>query len=125
VDELPDEKTRSALPWLAVIAWEYDGANNNGMPSEKVLEQMKALENAVGMTLAASGSCHHAYSRTGNGLKVLTYYVADQDQFMEGLNSALDDHPRYPIEIDFYDDADWGVFQKLLMNVRKGEDNNA
>jgi hypothetical protein len=125
VDELPDEQTRSALPWLTAITWEYDGAANNGMPSESVLEKMKALEKAIEEKLSAPGFCHHAYSRTGNGLKVLTYYVSDQDQFMEGLNSVLNDHPRYPIEIDFHEDADWDVFQKLLKQVRKGEDSNA
>ncbi len=121
-NELPDGQTRWTLPWLAAITWEYDGSANNGMPTESVLEQMKGLENAVEKTLVASGSCHYAYSRTGNGLKVLTYYVANQDQFMEGLNSALRDHPRYPIEMEFYEDADWEVFQKLLEQVRKGED---
>ena len=63
--------------------------------------------------------CRHAYSRTGNNLKELVYYIADRERFMDALNTALADHPRYPIEIDFYDDGEWADFQRLLTSFNK------
>ena len=82
------------------------------MPPEATNKQMIALEHAMD-ELAEAGLCRHAYSRTGNGLKELVYYIADQDQFMGAFNDALSDHPRYPIQLDFYDDPGWGDFQKV------------
>jgi hypothetical protein len=32
--EMPSVNARSALPWLTVIRWEYDGSGNEGMPTD-------------------------------------------------------------------------------------------
>jgi len=57
-------------------------------PSELVNSQMLALENALDQSLESPGLCRHAYSRTGNGLKELAYYIHERDQFMEAFNTA-------------------------------------
>jgi hypothetical protein len=112
VDELPSQQDRERLPWLTVISWKYDGSSRNGMPPESVNQQMIALERAIN-ELESAVLCRHAYSRTGNGLKELVYYISDQDEFMNAFNDALREHPRYPIEITFYEDQQWGDFQKF------------
>jgi len=113
VDELPDESIRANYSWLTVIAWKYDGSDRNGMPPKKTNERMVALEHTIEESLESEGLCRHAYSRTGNNLKELVYYIADRDKFMAGFNSALADHPRYPIEINFYKDPEWEDFRKI------------
>ncbi len=112
VDELPSQQTRESFRWLTVISWRYDGSVRSGMPPETTNEQMVALEHAID-ELEEAALCRHAYSRTGNGLKELVYYISDRDQFMAALNNALSEHPRYPIEINFYEDQQWEDFQKL------------
>ena len=52
------------------------------------------------------GFCRHVCSRTGNGLTELVYYIAERDQFMQAVNTAVADRQRYPIEITFYEDRD-------------------
>jgi hypothetical protein len=69
------------------------------MPTDAVIDQMKALEQQIHDSLQAQGLCEHAYSRTGNSLKELVYYITDQDEFMAAFNAALKGHPRYPIEM--------------------------
>lgn len=118
VDEFPDQVTRAALPWLTVISWKYDGSSTNGMPSEGANEAMVMLEQGIEDSLLREGFMQHAYSRTGNGLKQLVYYIADRDEFMAAFNDALADHPRYPIEINFYYDSEWEDFRKLLEAFR-------
>ena len=113
VNELPPAEPRSRLPWLTVITWEYDGDDNNGMPAEAEREGMINLEQAID-GIEADGAARHAYSRTGNDLKELVYYIHDQDQFMASFNQVLANHPRYPIEIEFYEDPDWEDLQELL-----------
>jgi hypothetical protein len=39
---------------------------------------------------------------------------ADRDVFMTNFNEALSGHPRYPLEINFYEDPDWSDLSKLL-----------
>ena len=119
VNELPAERIRSQLGWLTVISWKYDGTSNNGMPLEAENQKMIVLEEKIEDEIERDGVLRHAYSRTGNNLKELVYYIHDQDQFLEAFNQALSNHPRYPIEINFYQDKDWEDFQRLLNDFSK------
>ena len=112
VDELPNQETREQFRWLTVISWKYDRSVRNGMPPESTNKQMLALEHAVD-ELEEAGLCRHAYSRTGNGLKELVYYIVDRGEFMAAFNTALINQPRYPLEIKFYEDQEWEDFQTI------------
>ncbi len=117
VDELPPGATRARFGWLTVISWKYDGSSRNGMPPQEANTRMIALEHAI-EDLEAMGLCRHAYSRTGNHLKELAYYISDRDRFMEAFNSALVNDPEYPIEITFYEDRPWNDFREILKMFR-------
>ena len=119
VDELPEAQIRNDYPWLTVVSWRYDGSERNGMPPEGTNKKMLALEQAIDESLVETKLCLHAYSRTGNNLKELVYYVRDRDEFMSHFNTALAGHPRYPIEINFYEDLEWKDFQQLQSRFRE------
>jgi hypothetical protein len=112
VDETPSQETRERFGWLTVISWKYDRTVRNGLPPEDTNKQMIALEQAID-GLEEAALCRHAYSRTGNGLKELVYYISERDRFIGAFNDALSEHPRYPIEINFYEDREWEDFEKL------------
>ena len=114
VNELPQDSVRSNLSWLTVISWKYDGESNNGMPLNDENQSMVVLEDAIEDHLENDQVLRHVYSRTGNNLKELVYYIHDQEKFLEAFNKALSGHPRYPIEINFYQDAEWEDFKRLL-----------
>lgn len=114
VDEYPDPEIRQTYPWLTVISWKYDGSDCNGMPPEEVNQRMLTLEHAIEEALENQDLCRHAYSRTGNHLKELAYYIPDREKFMAAFNEALQSHPRYPIEINFYEDPEWQDFRAIL-----------
>ena len=121
VDELPSEETRGRFGWLTVVSWKYDGSQRNGMPPEETNSYMRSLEHAIEDNLESKGYCQHAYSRTGNSLKELVYYISDREQFMKAFNNALRDRPRYPLEINFYEDRAWEDFQKILEMFRQAK----
>jgi len=121
VDDSPSDETKTRYPWLTVIAWEYDGSENNGMPGDALLGQMKMLERRL-ERLIDDGHSVHAYSRTGKDLKELVYYINDRDEFIGALNDVLSDDPRYPISIDYYKDESWEDFEKLRFSFRSTPD---
>ena len=114
VNQMPEPASRAPLPWLTVIAWTYDGDDNNGMPGDADNQAMVQLEDVIEEQLDDGRRLRHAYSRTGNNLKELVYYSADRDGFIDAFNGALDGYPRFPIEINFYEDPDWKDLRRLL-----------
>lgn len=121
VDEFPDESIRLKYKWLTVISWKYDGGTNNGMPLEEVNRAMIKLEQTIEDSIEPKGHCRHAYSRTGNNLKELVYYIESRDGFIEAFNKALEHQSRYPIEINFYEDQKWGDFQRILGMIMRDQ----
>ena len=119
VNEMPAEEIRKQLTWLTVISWKYDGSSNNRLPSEAENQRMIILEDVIENNIEKEGFLRHVYSRTGNNLKELVYYINDQDRFLEAFNDVLSDHQRYPIEINFFQDEKWEDFQRLLGNFSK------
>ena len=125
VNEAPSDERRERLPWLAIIAWTYDGGERNGMPLHDENQRMISLETTLRENVESPDLCTHAYSRTGNNRKELVYYISDRDEFMQSLNAALRSHPRYPIAIDFYEDPEWKDFAALrdrFANATKAPD---
>ncbi|MEE9345778.1 MAG: DUF695 domain-containing protein [Methylococcales bacterium] len=121
VNEIPSASMRNQLQWLTVISWKYDGISNNGMPKTDENQRMISLENIIEKHIENDKVLCHVYSRTGNNLKELVYYIHDQNQFLEAFNKALSSHQRYPIEINFYEDKVWEDFQKLLNDFSKND----
>ena len=112
MEELPPKQVRERFAWLTVISWRYDASENNGMPVPDVNDQMKQLEASID-TLQENELGVQVYTRTGKGLKELVYYIGDRDEFMEAFNQALSDQPRYPLDIEFFEDPDWQDLQTV------------
>jgi hypothetical protein len=119
VNELPEKKIMSELPFLTVISWKYDGTERNGMPLKEVNDRMIILEEAIEKSMDSTELFTHVYSRTGNNLKELAYYSKSQKDFMEILNRTLEKHDSYPIEINFYEDKEWTDYKTVIKDFKK------
>lgn len=83
------------------------------MPDTDENASMIELDAALG-EIEGPRFCFEAYRRIGNGRREFVFYVSSCEAFMEALNRKLETHPRYPIEIKFYDDGSWSDFQELI-----------
>lgn len=113
MNEFPGVKTRNKMSWLTVISWTYDGSTNNGMPPSDINELMIKLEDGLEKIEGREKTYFDVYSATGNNLKEFVFYISDRDKFMHNFNNALKGHSVYPIEVNFYEDAEWSDLQKL------------
>lgn len=107
MEDFPPESVRDRFGWLTVISWRYDAGENNGMPLPDTNDLMVQLESAIDI-VQEKELCVQVYSKTGSGLKELVYYICDRDEFMKAFNDALAGHPKYPLDIEFFEDAEWG-----------------
>ena len=116
VPEMPDDRSRHAMPWLAVVRWEYDGSENNGMPRAEENQRMILLEAAL-LKIESGEFCVEAYRRIGAGLREFVYYIGDTEKFIEEFNNHVAGDQLYPIEINFYKDETWSDFQDLINDL--------
>ncbi len=112
MENLPPESVRDQFGWLTVISWRYDVAENNGMPVPDMNDLMIRLESAIDI-VQEKELCVQVYSKTGNGLKEFVYYIGDRDEFIKAFNKVLADHPKYPLDIEFFEDSEWGDLQTV------------
>ena len=117
----PSQDLIAKFPWLTIISWKYDGSANNGMPSAETNSEMIKLEDSLSAKFNNSANSTWVFNRTGNHLKEFAFYIEDRDLFIEQLNEALSVHPRYPIEINFYNDSTWSEFRGLLKDFASNE----
>ena len=115
---LPETTTIEDFPTLVVIKWGYDGSKNNGMPTKAEQELIYKLEDVLNDIADDKGS-FRAYARTGNNLREFVYYTIDQPAFLQLFNQAVANHPRYPIEITFYQDPNWSDYKELIADFKK------
>jgi hypothetical protein len=113
MNELPEENIRNSMDWLTVVSWKYDGSTNNGMPIKEVNDTMIRLEDGLETIKGREKIYFDVYSATGNNLKEFVFYIASRDGFMNNFNEALNGHPAYPIEVNFYEDKEWSDLVKL------------
>jgi hypothetical protein len=117
IPEIPPADERSAMPWLTVVQWKYDGSGNRGMPGDEENRHMLRLE-AILEKIERPEFCCDAYRRIGAGVREFVYYVADRDKFLQKFNECAADDPRYPVSITFYQDEAWSDLQDLIEDFR-------
>lgn len=111
---LPAAGERLSFPWLVVVSWAYDGSGDDGMPSAADNLRMFELEDLIEDEVASPNSLRHVYSRTGNHLKELVYYLRNRDEFLFRFNQVMSGQPRYPITLHFFEDEEWQDYRELL-----------
>jgi hypothetical protein len=118
VNDFPNEQTRHNYRWLTVISWKYS-PDQRGMPEPSDTARMKVLEDIIESSLEAHGTCMQVISRTGNGMREWSYYIRDRDEFIDALNTALAKQPKFPIEINFFEDSAWRELSHIQNSVAK------
>lgn len=120
VPEMPARDARSAMPWLTIVRWEYDGSGNEGMPSVDETRHMLMLEATLGK-IEHPAFCLEGYRRIGAGVREFVYYISDRDRFLQEFNSCAAKDSRYPITIKFYEDEAWSELQNLIDDFKTAE----
>lgn len=107
----------SELTTAVVIRWPYE--SENGMPPSDVNQQQLAFEAALDPLSGENEISELVQVFTGMGTKEWTYYARNRERFMSHLNQLLAGHPRYPLEIEFYDDPAWEMWDEFRQSIQR------
>jgi len=119
----PSIQTRS-FPWLTVIKWPYEPGRND-LPCHEDFQTMKQFEDLVEEGLVRKGVCILSACLTGDGAREWEYYIRDREEFEVHLNRTLAAYPRFPIQIEYYNDPNWESFHDILKMVGKAPGQSA
>jgi Family of unknown function (DUF695) len=98
------------------IRWPYNSLGS-GMPPADVNAQQRSFEEAIEGLTMYNGHSFLMLISTGLDYKEWVFYAKDRARFMNGFNSALKSHPKYPLKIEFYDDPEWKIWSEIIARI--------
>ena len=110
---LPSDADVALFSTLVIIKWPF-APNELGLPDTEVLEAMGEFEETV---LEASdedkfwGTCVSIF--TEPGFREWRFYTPDATQFSDQFSQALSGLGPYPLDIQAFDDPEWGGFHEI------------
>jgi hypothetical protein len=108
---------RSSLPDRVILVWRY--ASESGLPASVEREAMDRLEDLLAPVVERTGFAMLALVSTGENLREWTYYTKSEAEFLQVLNRALAQQPRFPLEIHAAPDAKWATYERFRQGVRE------
>ena len=80
---------------------------------------MDRLEDLLVPVVEKQGLAMLALVSTGENLREWTYYTKSEEKFVQVLNGALAQQPRFPIEIHAAPDPEWTTYEGFRKGVRE------
>lgn len=109
---MPAAKVRSQYPVQVRVFWTYPH-DGSGMPDEDTAGQMDELLDSVDASLEQDAWAMEVAAITGAGAKEWRFYAREGQEFAELFSASLAGKPRYPLELQAYDDPDWDGLGEL------------
>lgn len=110
----PDPQEAKSFSNLIIVKWDFDPAENGGVPGVAELDLMRELEEVLfGVFDEKSpiGCSFAVFTRPGT--REWRFYTVDAQQFIEGFNTALQGRRAYPIALEAFADPEWSAYAEL------------
>lgn len=108
---------KSSLPDRVILVWRYE--SESGLPATAEREAMDRLEDLLAPVVEEKGFSMLTLVSTGENLREWTYYTKSEEEFLQALNNALAQQPRFPIEIHAAPDPKWLTYDSFRKGVRE------
>lgn len=117
-NEMPQALAEGKYPIRVDMKWGYEG-DKSGMPSEALMEQITALEEALIPALEKNNLALLAYQVTGEEERLWCFYTRNLNAFQETLNEALSELPLFPLEFYAEEDLEGEAFDEVIPFINK------
>jgi hypothetical protein len=108
---------RPSLPDRVILVWRYE--SESGLPATAEREAMDRLEDLLAPVVERAGFAMLTLVSTGENVREWTYYAKSEEEFLQALNSALTQQPRFPVEIHTAPDPKWSAYERFRKGVRE------
>ena len=103
------------------ILWHYNSDDSSLMPSDKEMELMEDVENALVDILEDDVQSILAFVYTGQNQREWYWYSTDINETGKRLNEALSKFDKLPIELSSDDDPGWTEYYTVLEGADDSE----
>jgi hypothetical protein len=101
-------------PHLLAVCWQYVSPNDQGMPSQDIVERMSQLEDLLAPAFEGARQAFLTVIVTGNGVREWQWYARDPEAVMKLVNETLGKYEPFPVQFNFQDDAEWEGYSRFL-----------
>ncbi len=113
-NEPPSFAQKEDFQHLLAISWHYESPNEQGMPSQDVVERMSQLEDLLEPAFEGASQAFLTVIVTGNGVREWQWYARDAEEVMKLVNKALGEYEPFPVQFSFQGDPEWEGYTQFL-----------
>lgn len=111
---LDDDFPKSDYPHRLTISWQYEPADDNGLPSSELNTLMTELEELVDKALEPGEFGLLITSILGDGSRQWHWHTKDSDETVERINAELGERTDFDVSLGISEDPDWTQYEKAM-----------
>jgi hypothetical protein len=106
--------SKASHPWIAVITFQYDGSNNNGMPDEDDYQNLDEIEEKILEQLSDKDGYLNIGRQTANNEREIYFACKDfRKPSKVFFITQKENSEKFGIEYDIYKDKYWQSFERF------------
>ncbi|MBF7074450.1 DUF695 domain-containing protein [Glaciecola sp. MH2013] len=100
-------------PRKLTIFWDYEKKENNGLPTDEQMEEMRKFEDVVVPALDLDRLAIFVLAFTKDGTREWHFYTGDIGAVGKRFNESLSSFPKLPIELQVETDENWDKLRQI------------
>lgn len=106
--------SKASHPWIAVITFQYDGSNNNGMPCEDDYQKLDEIEEKILEQLSDKDGYLNIGRQTANNEREIYFACKDfRKPSKVFFKTQIENSDKFEIDYDIYKDKYWQSFERF------------
>ena len=106
----PQNANEKELSTCVILEWSLSG----NMPSKEVMLDINRFQDAISELDTEEGESTLFHVITGAGIREWCFYTKDYHSFINKFNALLETLPKYPVNIEYQENTDWGYWNSIL-----------
>jgi hypothetical protein len=106
--------SKASHPWIAVITFQYDGSNNNGMPYEDDYQNLDEIEDGIMEQLTDKDGYLYIGRQTANNEREIYFACKDfRKPSKVFFKTQKENSDKFEIDYEIYKDKYWQSFERF------------
>ena len=117
--QFPDSFPRADYPHRLNLFWSLAVPAENGLPSKSDTEALHLFEDRLVAAVETDNQAILSVVLTGKNQREFVFQTTATQDFLRRLTEMPQEEKRYPIQIEYNEDATWDYFDRVIRDIKQ------